>query len=234
MSSISLLALWTTFIAVQGNDANALREELVHIAETQLVPAGLFVDRDRAWLGVSRPLPVAQELEVQVPWSVRDDGAPPVLPLEFAVRARGTSDQPIQVTLSVTLRRDVLVASRRLRKGSALRCDDLSVERRDIRRMPQHALLAPCEIASGSVVQRDIAARDVLRNLDVGPALDVVAGMPVRLSVATSGIQVMTTAVALADARVGDRVDVRLQRPTRRLQVRVIGPGSVELAEGTR
>lgn len=234
MSALSLLAIWTAFIAVQGNDTEALREKLIGVAETQLVPAGLFVDRERAWLGMSRPLPLAQEYEVRVPWSVTGEGTPPALPLEFAVLPRGTSDRPIRVTLAVTLRRDVLVAGRRLRKGSALACDDLVVERRDIRRMPQSVLSAPCDVPTGSVVQRDIAARDVLRNLDVGPALDVVAGMPVRLSVVASGIQVTTTAVALADARVGDRIDVRLRRPMRRLPARVTGPGSVELAEGTR
>ena len=81
---------------------------------------------------------------------------------------------------------------------------------------------------------RDIAAGAVVRSSDVGKAPAVMAGMPVRVSVATGAINVTTSAVALADASVGDQIDVRLQRPARTLRTRVAGPGVVQLVEDHR
>ena len=128
---------------------------------------------------------------------------------------------------------DVWVAARRLHKGSAVSCADFIVKRRSARAVPRLALPAPCAVAPESVVLRELAAGDVVRTVDVGRAPDVMAGSSVRLTVAINGISVTTKAIALSDARVGDQIDVRLQRPTRTLRTRVIGPGSVQLLDAS-
>lgn len=234
-----------TVLHFDGGDRQSLRADLVALAQERLRPAGLSVDGQRAWMGLSGPLPKAGMIEVRPTWTVDagsgDDEVPP-LPLAFELRpslhqepqlAAGTTAgaPPIMVTLAVPLLREVWVAGRRLRKGSAVTCADFSLQRRDARKVPKQTLSLSCQVEPGSVALRDIAARDVVRSTDIGGAPQVTAGSVVRVSVATRGIHVSTTAIALADARVGDQIDVRLQRTTRTLKTRVTGPGSVELQD---
>lgn len=213
---------------IQAEDALSLQNGLLAIAQQQLQPAGLFVESQRAWLSLSSPLPAAGFLEVRPSW-VAGIGTPS-LPLMFELLPAAVSRaQPIRATLAVTLSRDVLVAARRLRKGSVVTCADLTAQRHDLRDLPRARLALPCEVVLDAVALRDIAAGDVIRSADIGTAPDVTAGAPVRVSAASGGVSVTTTAIALADAWVGDQVDVRLQRPTRTLRTRVIAPETVQL-----
>jgi flagella basal body P-ring formation protein FlgA len=227
---------------IQADDARALQEELLTVAEERLRPAGLFIERPRASMSLSSPLPSADLFEVRPTWSA--DARTPPLPLTFelwpglrsdrsAALESASSTRPIRATLAVTLLRDVLGATRRLRKGSVVTCTDLSMQRRPIRDVPKLPLAIPCEVAPDAVALRDITAGEVIRSVDVGRAPDVTAGAPVRVSVATRGVSITTGAIALADARVGDQIDVRLQHPTRTLRTRVTGPGSVQLMDGS-
>lgn len=130
--------------------------------------------------------------------------------------------------------RDVWVAARRLTKGAAAGCADFRVERRALRRVPARALTLPCEVPPGAVALREIAQHDVIRQHDVGIAPEVMGGSVVRVAVTAGAIRVMTVATALADARVGEPVSVRLDRPPRTVKARVIGPASVELEAAWR
>jgi flagella basal body P-ring formation protein FlgA len=126
----------------------------------------------------------------------------------------------------------VWVAARRLYKGARVTCADLRLERRPSRQVPQSALPAKCDIAAGAVARHERLPREVVRRDDIGVAPDVAAGSRVYLRVSTSGINVITDAVALSDAMKGEWLQVRLQRPSRTLRARVVEPGLVEL-EGT-
>src|SRR5919201_5714480 len=79
--------------------------------------------------------------------------------------------------------RELAVAARRLTKGSEVTCADIAVERRNLRWAPKQPLALPCAIPTGSVMLHHLARGDALRRDDIGPALDVTAGSPVRLSV---------------------------------------------------
>jgi flagella basal body P-ring formation protein FlgA len=155
----------------------------------------------------------------------------PRLPLTFELRAVDAQASTIRATLAVSLQREVWLASRRLRKGSKVACADFSLERRDIRAVPQSALPVSCELGADVVALHDIAARDVVQSVDFGAAPDVAAGAPVRVSVVNGPISVSTTAIALADAKVGDQIPVRLNRPVRTLKGRVTAPGAVQLGD---
>ena len=217
-----------TVARIQADDPQSLQDSLVALAQDRLLPAGWLIDPRRTRLLFSGALP-GGTVEVRPTWSADSD--PPPLPLTFELRPAGS--RPMQVTLAVGLLREVWVAARRLPKGSGVTCNDLSLERRDVRFVPRLRLAAPCELGPEAVALRDIGARDVVRSVDLGKALDVSAGAPVRVTVEIGGISVSTTAVALADARVGDRTEVRLLRPARILRTRVIGPGSVQLTDGS-
>lgn len=221
-------------LRIDANDTQVLKDRLLALAEERLQPAGLFVDRQRAWMSLSESLPPTHIYEVRPTWSA--DGQVPPLPLTFELQPAvhsGSGVTPIQATLAVPLLREVGVAARRLRKGSAVTCAEVTIRRRDVGDVPTLPLATPCEMEPGVVALRDIAAGDVIRSADFGRAPDVTAGFPVRVSVAIGGISVTTSAIALADARVGDQIDVRLQRPARTLRTRVTGPGSVQLMGGS-
>ena len=217
-------------VHIAPGDTRSLQQELILLTQ-KLLPAGLIVDGERAWLSLSGPLPAADAFEARPIGSVAAN--PPVVPLVFELRrVRAQSgDRPIRASLSVRLQQQVLVATRRLRKGSTVSRDDLASGLRDIRYLPPGVLSPADQIGVDVVALRDIAARDVVRSSDIGAAPAVAAGMPVRVSASSGAISVSTTAIALADARVGDQIDIRLARPTRTLRARVIAAGSVQPAD---
>ena len=214
----------------QAGDARSLEQELLALTAERLLPSGVTIDLQHSSLSLSGPLPATGTFQVRPAWSA--PGTLPPLPLTFEVRPDLAGDmQLVRATLAVRLLQEVLVAARRLDRGSAVACADLKVARRDVRNVPKLALQPKCALNSELVMLRDVAAGDLLRSTDVGSAPDVAAGMPVRLSVAQGAIVVTTNAISLADASVGDRIEVRLQRPTRTLKARVTAPGSAQLED---
>jgi len=215
-------------VRIQADDVQSLQDGLFALTQERLRPAGLSIDEQRAWMSLSEELPKAGSFDVRPTWQA---DAPPQ-PLTFELRPTSNPRaRPLQISLAAPLQREVWIAARRLRKGSAVSCADLTPQSRDLRDLPKRPLTGPCEVAAEMVALRDISPRDVIRSADIGIAPDVAAGAPVRVSVAAGGISVTTSAVALADARVGDRVDVRLPKPTRVLKTRVIGPSAVQLMD---
>lgn len=216
---------------IDHNDAGALESALVDLAQQRLESAGLVLDREHVWLNISGALPSTAEIEALPMWS--SAVGIPVLPLTFELRpgVAAAAVPPARATLAVRLLRPVWIAKRRLRKGSRVGCGDFSTELRDIRKVQRGSLLTGCEFEPEVSAQRDIAPGDALRASDIGRAPDVVLGAPVRVSASSGSINVTTTAIALADARVGDQIDVRLQHPTRTLRTRVIGRGAVQIAD---
>ena len=203
----------------------ALQEALLTLAEERLRAWDLRVDRQHAWLSLSGPLPRDAVVRIRPAWS--PGAIPPASPLMFELAFRTPGASPVRAALAVRLLRAVRVAARPLRKGARVGAADLELRLRDLRRVPARALGALDAIPPGAVALRDLGPGDALRETDLGPAPEVIAGAPVRASTEVGGVSVSITATALADARVGDRVDVRLPRSTRVLQARVTGSGTV-------
>jgi len=214
-------------------DPRALQEALVALVARSLEPRGFFIDAERAWLNVSRPLPAMGELEVRPLWASADGRAPP-LPLAFELRPPGSAGPAaaINATLAVTLLREVPVATHRIRKGSAVTCADFQVERRALREISSAARTTACDLTEQSVALRELASGDVVNRPDIGPPLAVVAGSPVHVSVESGAVSVTVLATALADGRIGDELDVRLRHPIRTLKARVVAPGAAQLVTG--
>jgi flagella basal body P-ring formation protein FlgA len=216
-------------LQVRGDDLRSLQDSLLALAADRLRPSGLSIDRARARLSLSAALPAVQTFEVLSAGSQEAD--PPSLPLRFELRplAGSAVSLPIQVTLAVALQRDVPVAVRHLSKGSDVTCADITLDRRDIRQSPRLSLPLPCDIPAGTVALHDISRNDVVRSLDIGKVPDVSARTPVHITASAGGVSVTASAIALSDGRVGDRIEVRMQRPARTLRARVIGAGAVQL-----
>jgi flagella basal body P-ring formation protein FlgA len=128
--------------------------------------------------------------------------------------------------------RDVLVVSGRLHKGSPISCADVHLERRNARRLSPLSLGPACDIAPESVAVRELGKGDILRASDIGAPFAVLAGAPLRIDVKAGTVTISTLATALADARVGDELDVRLQNPIRTFKARVVAPGTARLMAG--
>jgi len=221
-------------------DLPSLQQRLLAWADERLRPAGLSVDARHARMNLPR-LPAGAGLaeigsvDVRLVWP--QGSALPPLPLSFElhpVAPQAGRSPALTITVAVPLLRDAWVATRKLARGSAVACTDLQLQRRDWRRVPPAAWHTACDLAPATVALRDIGARDVVRRTDLGQAPDVAAGSVVRLHVLADGIRLSTTAMALADARVGDLIDVRLHHPPRTFRTRVTAPGAVQLAEDPR
>lgn len=215
-----------TVLHMAAGDTASLKKELLSLAQGRL-PAGVVIDPQRVELVLSAQLPAVDVIVARPVWSA--GSSVPSLPLAFELMPN--SHSTIHASLAVRLLQEVPVAARRLRKGSAVTCADLAPQLREARTVPKSTLGRSCDIPAEAVTLRDLAAGDIVRSTDIGRAPDVSAGMPVRVSVANGAVTVSTTAIALADAQVGDQVDVRLPHPTRVLKGRVTARGSVQLAE---
>jgi flagella basal body P-ring formation protein FlgA len=218
---------------VDRGDAQALQRALMEVAQQILEPTGTVLDREHARLSLSGELPASGDLEARPSWS--NDADIPALPLRFELRPQDSNRAapPVLAILAVKLQRPVLVAERRLRKGSHVSCADFTPKLRELDDPRRSSWLTTCNEQADASALRDIAAGEALRAGDVGRLPDVLLGAPVQVSASSGGITVTAVATALADARVGDQLDVRLQRPARTLRTRVTARGAAQLMDAS-
>jgi len=216
---------------IERADPRSLERALVELAQHILAPTGVIVEREHVALDLSAALPASGDIEARAAWSAA--AGIPALPLVFVLRPRGSSRAapPVRATLKVRVQRPVLVAQRRLRKGARVSCADFASEPRQLADSRHGSWLTSCREQADESALRDIAAGEALRAGDIGKLPDVLLGAPVQVSAANGGITVTTFATALADARIGDPLDVRLQRPTRTLRTRVVARGVAQLLD---
>jgi flagella basal body P-ring formation protein FlgA len=212
---------------IEAESLQSLQGGLLEFTQRLLEPSGLIVDRQAARLLVDEQS-VHGAFQVRPLWSGAI--AAPLI-FELIPLDSGRPEKPIRATLAIRLQKQVWVAARRLRKGSSVTCGDLVRRARDIRELPVSSMSAVCELDASTMALRDLAPGDVIRSSDLGQLPDVISGTPVRVRVAAGSISVMTMGTALADAKVGDRIDVRLEHPLRTLRTRVVGPAAVQLVD---
>jgi flagella basal body P-ring formation protein FlgA len=221
-----------TTTRIIADDRAAFEDKVMSLAAEQLAEVQLKLDRTRASLRVPSSLPTSGAFEVTPLWTA----AVPSMPLRFSVRAVAPvgavpRPAPLEVTLAAPLLQAVAVAQRRLHKGSRVSCTDVRVEERRLTNWTQHSLGLPCVLDAHAVALRDLATGDVIRSSDVGSAPAVMAGNAVRVEALAGSITVSAVGIALADAQPGDQVGVRLSRPARVIDGRVIAAGVVRLSE---
>jgi flagella basal body P-ring formation protein FlgA len=215
-------------VSIDVDRSVELKERLIVLAQERLRLVGLVIDPERASLRLSGALRTMEGIELRPVWSAAGTISSPLL---FEISSP-TQARPLLASLAVPLQRQVPVATRRLRRGSVVSCADVESRLRDLGRMPKTVWTAPCESRGEVVALRDLSKGDVVLAGDVGRAPAVMTGSQVRVSVTLNGINVSTVAVALSDAHVGDRVDVRLlQLPVRTLKARVMAPGAAQLLD---
>lgn len=144
------------------------------------------------------------------------------------VIADGAVYRSVVVPLAVTARRGVYLARRALPAGSTATADDFVEARQDIADLADVAL-APGALPHGGRVRQALAAGQVVTLRQMAPADMVLRGDRVRLVISAAGIAIETSALAQADAVVGQRVQVRPERSNELVTARVIAPDLVSL-----
>lgn len=226
---IALICLAAGTVAAEPDvrpvSAATLRSDLLQLSRTFLAPVGLSIDVGHVQLATSRPLADGERFSARPLWF--ESSAAPPLPLVFELRSLDGSEIPVRATLSVALQREVLALRRRVERGAPLVCDDVEVSSKPLRLVPTHALQPPCELPSNAQMRRVLLAGEVLRQGDARVPPEVVAQASVNVRVKVGRIVLEKVGTALADARKGESVRVRLNGGGQVLRGRVVAHNTV-------
>ena len=132
-------------------------------------------------------------------------------------------------TVRAGLRVVAPVAVRTLRRGAVLEPDDL-VPSETIVWGPPDA--APEFARAGWIVRTTVSSGELLAQPAVVPPPDVHAGQEVEVVWTRSTLAVVMTGMALHDARVGERLQVRLNNQRGSVRTTVVGGGRARLEGG--
>jgi flagella basal body P-ring formation protein FlgA len=142
------------------------------------------------------------------------------------VLVQGVLYRSVVVPLTVGAQRSVYVALRDLPAGSVAAAADFAERREEIGNLHDAALPAGA-LAHGGRVRQALAAGQIVTVRQMAPEDMVLRGERVRLLSGGAGIAIEISALAQADARLGQRLPVRLERSNETVMARVISPGVV-------
>ncbi len=218
-------AEWT----VRADGADDLLAALVQGSAERLANAGWQLTPDRGRALISRRWRAGTTWRVLPRWSASADPLP--LPLAFDLEAvdAAANEAPMTVSLPAVVRREVVVLRHAVRSGAIVTCDDTTIALRAPEAVPSGAFTARCSLDAGATARRPLSAGDALRAADLGAAPSVVARSDVRLRVQVGPVMVEKSGTALADAREGETVLVRLAGSAQSVRGVVVGRNLVEV-----
>jgi len=146
------------------------------------------------------------------------------------VGVRCVADQPwtLYVPVTLSIMRDILVASHELPRGSIISATDLRLEQRDVARLRNGYLEHPQEVV-GKVLKRTLHQNDVLLPAQILLPLTVERGSKVTILARSGSLQVRMMGKALSGGAKGDLIEVVNDNSQKRVEGRVIAPGVVEV-----
>ena len=155
--------------------------------------------------------------------------AEPIGRVTLRVRCDGVTPWTVFVPGQVRLYREVVIASRPLKRDNLLTETDVILAERDVGLLNQGYLTA-LKQAVGKKLTRPLLPDQVLAPVHVQLAEAIRKGDQVVISARSGGISVRMTGEALSDGTIGKQISVRNQRSNRVIRARVVGPGQVEVA----
>lgn len=155
--------------------------------------------------------------------------AEPIGRVTLRVRCEGNSPWTVFVPGQVRLFREVVIASRPLKRDNLVTEMDVTLAERDVGLLNQGYLTA-LQQATGKKLTRALLADQVLAPVHVQQAEAIRKGDQVVISARSGGINVRMPGEALTDGAIGKQISVRNQRSNRVVKARVLGPGQVEVA----
>lgn len=124
------------------------------------------------------------------------------------------------------------VAAHRLDPGMVLEKADFVIHEIEASRA-RPGVLREVDAALGQTVRQAVPAGAPVPRDDLTPLPAVARGQRVRMEIAAPGLAVTAVGVALSDAATGERVDVLNPASHAVVRAAVLGPGLVEVAEGS-
>jgi flagellar basal body P-ring formation protein FlgA len=170
-------------------------------------------------------LPVCdQDLNVSL-----ESPAQPVGRVTLKVRCTGSNPWSIFVPAQVHIYRQVLLASRPLKRANVLSETDLKLTERDIGLL-NRGYLTNIEQAAGKKLTRQVLTDQVIVPAYLQLAEVISKGDHVVITARSGGISVRMSGEALSHGGLGEQISVRNLGSGRAIKVRVTGPGQVEAA----
>ena len=155
--------------------------------------------------------------------------AEPIGRVTLRVRCDGAAPWTVFVPGQVRLYREVVIASRPLKRDNLLTDMDVLLAERDVGLLNQ-GYLTDLKQAIGKKLTRALLPDQVLAPIHVQMAEAIRKGDQVVISAHSGGISVRMPGEALSDGTIGKQISVRNQRSNRVIRARVVGPGQVEVA----
>lgn len=153
----------------------------------------------------------------------------PVGRVTLKVRCTGSNPWSIFVPAQVHIYRQVLLASRPLKRASILSAADLKLTERDIGSL-NRGYLTSIEQATGKKLARQLLMDQVLVPAYLKQAEVISKGDHVVITARSGGISVRMNGEALSNGGLGEQILIRNLASGRTIRVRVTGPGQVEAA----
>ncbi|MBD1550649.1 flagellar basal body P-ring formation chaperone FlgA [Pseudomonas typographi] len=155
--------------------------------------------------------------------------ATPVGRVVVKVRCEGPTPWTVFVPAQVHLFRQVVTATRPMKRNDVIGQGDVALRERDVGPLSQ-GYLTELDQALGLKLTRPAVMDQVLSPVQVERPEVIRKGDQVVISAGNAGIAVRMPGEALADGGEGEQIRVRNLRSNRVVKARVTGPGQVEVA----
>ncbi|MBN1916597.1 MAG: flagellar basal body P-ring formation protein FlgA [Verrucomicrobia bacterium] len=150
------------------------------------------------------------------------------LAFSVAVRIDGVEATTERVSVKIRLFRPVVVLERRAGQNEVITAEHVKIERREVTGTVGGYFMAIEDVA-GKRATRSLSAGMLLTDVMVGEPLAVRRNNYVTIRARKGAVRVRTKGIALADACVGERVDVMNKDSKKVVHAHVVAPNEVEL-----
>lgn len=168
--------------------------------------------------------PCEQELEATM-----ENTSTPLGRVTLRISCNGQSPWSIFVPASVSLYREVVVASRPVKRNMLIQGSDLTMAERDLGTLGQGYFIDHQQVI-GNLARRSLQANQVITPNQISAPPMVRRGEQVVIIATSGSISVRMPGEALSDGALGQQIRVRNTRSQKIVHARVIAPGQVEVA----